>query len=183
MGLVLVLVLVDALTLGVRPERWLRWHRRGRGFTRRPIRKKPGRHGRVIHYTNVRPFYRNKNDAWTAPFPMSPYREKLPGPAHDIDAGSRSLSRFWLKSAGAVFLLAWVFLCATSRWRHLDWEWNQPDGFPKVPKEFPINIPVPLELQRNWGAYTPWFPVAEYRPAPEYCDITQVCFLALSQPF
>jgi len=40
--------------------------------------------------------------------------------------------------------------------------------------EFPITIPVPLSIQRNWGAYRPWFSVAKYTSPPEQCSITQV---------
>ncbi|KAJ3993756.1 phytase [Lentinula boryana] len=32
-------------------------------------------------------------------------------------------------------------------------------------------------LQRNWGAYSPYHPVAEYVPPPEGCEITQVNIL------
>lgn len=44
----------------------------------------------------------------------------------------------------------------------------------RVADTFPIVIPVPLAIQKNWGAYRPWFSVANYRPVPKHCTINQV---------
>ena len=43
-----------------------------------------------------------------------------------------------------------------------------------VAEAFPIFIPVPLAIQKNWGAYRPWFSVADYRPEPKHCTVNQV---------
>ncbi|KAF8629279.1 hypothetical protein AX15_003537 [Amanita polypyramis BW_CC] len=120
---------------------------------------------------------------------MSPYPDKLPEQTQDLNESPRPRFWLWLTRAGVVFSLTWIFFtCDGSRW---SWVSSRPlphvgafdlsvtinDDLPRIPKEFPFKIPVPLELQRNWGAYTPWFSVADYRPAPEYCDITQVNIL------
>ena len=50
----------------------------------------------------------------------------------------------------------------------------------RVADTFPIVIPVPLAIQKNWGAYRPWFSVANYRPVPKHCTVNQVNIVRIS---
>ena len=35
--------------------------------------------------------------------------------------------------------------------------------------------PDPWDVRKSWGAYSPFFPVEEYAPPPDGCEVTQVC--------
>lgn len=33
---------------------------------------------------------------------------------------------------------------------------------------------IPEHIQRQWGQYSPWFPIKKYKSPPKGCEITQV---------
>ncbi|KAF8329901.1 phytase [Amanita rubescens] len=92
------------------------------------------------------------------------YSPLLVAPVNSVNPGVRASWRWLPGHLLALLVLAYLYL-----YRH---------GKSKTHvAEFPITIPVPLSIQRNWGAYRPWFPVADYTPPPEQCSITQVNIL------
>ena len=61
--------------------------------------------------------------------------------------------------------------------------WLKPSSiWPSSEKQLKLKTPhlaIPDAIQRNWGQYSPWFPVEPYSPPPDGCTVTQVHIVSL----
>jgi ABC-type Fe3+ transport system permease subunit len=71
----------------------------------------------------------------------------------------------WKKMAGGLLVFAICVLLLSPTLSA-----SVPNGLTPTAPVFPI----PESEQLNWGQYSPYFPLAEYKPPPESCEIDQV---------
>ena len=83
---------------------------------------------------------------------------------------TRFLRARWTKMAGVVLILAVCAFALSSAFAT-----SIPSGIHSTTPVFPISV----SEQKNWGQYSPYFPLAEYQAPPKGCEITQVRSLPL----